>query len=225
MSQRVPGVAPISLWGSFSRRGGIWSWLMLLLIPVITILMLLMIAPCIINCLTHFVSAQVNKLQHAVPVQQGYIELHLTMENITHPQMDTAIRTLRPDTSQRGRPNAPHHPSSAGSSQRDLDAPTPKELGLPSLGLLGSQNRKKESKIVVAKRQRKEKASKNRTREGPRTRVRTSGGTKSPPGQPSLHRAGSGGRERLKKEPKLRPSSFELAHPPTSRMYFPLLAR
>ena len=58
---------------------------MLLLIPVITILMLLMIAPCIINCLTHFVSAQVNKLQHAVPDQQGYIELHLTMENITHP--------------------------------------------------------------------------------------------------------------------------------------------
>ena len=41
-----------------------------LLIPVITILMLLMIAPCIINCLTRFVSAQVNKLQYAVPVQQ-----------------------------------------------------------------------------------------------------------------------------------------------------------
>ena len=34
-----------------------------------------MIAPCIINCLTYFVSAQVNKLQHAVPVQQGYIKL------------------------------------------------------------------------------------------------------------------------------------------------------
>ena len=47
--------------------------------------MLLMIAPCIINCLTHFVSAQVNKLQHAVPVQQGYIKLQLTTENITHP--------------------------------------------------------------------------------------------------------------------------------------------
>ena len=37
-----------------------------LLILIITILMLLMIAPCIINCLTHFVSAQVNKLKHAV---------------------------------------------------------------------------------------------------------------------------------------------------------------
>ena len=55
------------------------------LIPVITILMLLMIALCIINCLTHFVSAQVNKLQHAVPVQQQYINLHPTTENITHP--------------------------------------------------------------------------------------------------------------------------------------------
>ena len=49
------------------------------------ILMLLMIAPCIINCLTCFVSAQVNKLQHAVPVQKGYIKLQQTMENITHP--------------------------------------------------------------------------------------------------------------------------------------------
>ena len=41
--------------GSFSWWGGILSWLMLLLMPVITILMLLLIAPCIINCLTHFV--------------------------------------------------------------------------------------------------------------------------------------------------------------------------
>ena len=40
-----------------------------LLIPVITILMMLMIVPCIINCLTHFISAQVNRPQHAVPVQ------------------------------------------------------------------------------------------------------------------------------------------------------------
>ena len=28
------------------------------------------------------------------------------MENITHPYMDTAIRTLRLETSKRGRPNA-----------------------------------------------------------------------------------------------------------------------
>ena len=118
---------------SFSWQGGIWSWLMSLLIPVITILMLLMIALCIINCLTHFVPAQVNKLQHAVPVQQGYIKLQPAMENITHPQMDTAIRTLRLETSKKGRPNTPCHPSSAGSSQKDLDAPIPKELGLPSI--------------------------------------------------------------------------------------------
>ena len=54
--------------------------------------------------------------------------------------MDTALRTLRLETSKRGRPNAPQHPSSAGSSQRDLNDPTPKELGLPSLkgGMLGS---------------------------------------------------------------------------------------
>jgi len=49
-------------------------------------------------------------------------------------------------------------PSSAGSSQKDLDAPVPKELGLPSLegGMLGSWNRKNESRMVVAKRQRRE---------------------------------------------------------------------
>ena len=37
--------------------------------PVITKLMLFMIAVCSINCQTRFVSAQVNKLQHAVPGQ------------------------------------------------------------------------------------------------------------------------------------------------------------
>ena len=50
--------------------------------------MLHMIAPCIINCLTCFLSAQVNKLQYAVPVQQRHIKLHRTMENITHPYLD-----------------------------------------------------------------------------------------------------------------------------------------
>ena len=43
------------------------------------------------------------------------------------------IRTLRLETSKRERPNAPQHPSSAESRQRDLDAPIPKELGLPYL--------------------------------------------------------------------------------------------
>ena len=68
------------------------------------------------------------------------IKLQLTTENITLPQMNTAIRTLRPETSKRGRPNTPCRPSSAGSSRRDLDTPIPKELGLPSLegGMLGS---------------------------------------------------------------------------------------
>ena len=53
--------------------------------------------------------------------------------------MDTAMRTLRPETSKRGRPNTLRLPSSAGSSQKDLDAPIPKELDLPSLegGMLG----------------------------------------------------------------------------------------
>ena len=153
-----------------------------LLIPVTTIMMLLMIAPCTINCQTCFVSAQGNKLQYAVLVQQGYIKLQLTMENNTHPQMDTAVRTLRLETSKRGRPNAPCCPSSAGCSQKDLDTPIPKELGLPSLegGMSGSKNRKKESRMVVAKR--KGKACENRTKEGPRTGVRTSGKTKSPSG-------------------------------------------
>ena len=42
--------------------------------------------------------------------------------------MDTAVRILRLETSKRGRPNTPRRPSSPGSSQKDLDAPIPKEL-------------------------------------------------------------------------------------------------
>ena len=40
--------------------------------PCYAILMLLMIVPSIVSGLTCFVSAQVNKLQHAVPVRQRY---------------------------------------------------------------------------------------------------------------------------------------------------------
>ena len=82
--------------------------------------------------------------------------------------MDTAIRTLRLETSKKGRPNTPRCPSSAGSSQKDLNTPIPKELGLPSLegGMLGSWNRKKESKIAAAKRQRKEKLTKRKPTDG-----------------------------------------------------------
>ena len=43
-----------------------------LLVCVITMLMLLVMPPGITNRLTHLVSAQVNKLQHAVPFQQRY---------------------------------------------------------------------------------------------------------------------------------------------------------
>ena len=45
--------------------------------------------------------------------------------------MNTTVWTLRLDISKRGKPNAPHHPSSAESIQRDLDVPIPKKLGLP----------------------------------------------------------------------------------------------
>ena len=90
--------------------------------------------------------------------------------------MDITIRTLRLGRSKKGRTNTPRHPSSAGSSQKDLEDPIPKELGLPSLegGMLGRKNRETESKMAVAKKQ-------GRSKEGPRTRVKTSGRTNSIP--------------------------------------------
>ena len=92
---------------------------------------MLTLISCTVNCLTCFVSAQVNQLQHAVPVQQRY---KTTADHGKyHTPLDTAIRTLRIETRQRGRSNTPHCPSSVGSSQKDLDTPIPKELGLPSL--------------------------------------------------------------------------------------------
>ena len=105
--------------------------------PCYAIFMMLMIIPCTVNWLTCFVSAQVNQLQHAVTVQQKY---KTTADHGKYQTpLDTAIRTLRIETSKRGRPNTPHRPSSAGNSQKDLNAPIPKELGLPSLegGMLG----------------------------------------------------------------------------------------
>ena len=50
-----------------------------------------------------------------------------------------------------------------------------------SIQTLGSQNREKESKMVVAKRQRKGKAQENGTKENPQTEVRTSGEANTPP--------------------------------------------
>ena len=79
-----------------------------------------------------FVSAQVNKLQLAVPVQQRY-KTTADHGKYHSPLDGHAIRTLRLETSKRGRPNTPRRPSSAGSSQKDLDTPIPKELGLLSL--------------------------------------------------------------------------------------------
>ena len=66
---RVFRVATISLWGILLLVRGNLELANAPTSPCYAILMLLMIAPYIINCLTHFVSAQVNKLQHAVPVQ------------------------------------------------------------------------------------------------------------------------------------------------------------
>ena len=54
--------------------------------------------------------------------------------------MDTTMKTLRPETSKRGKPNTPRSPNSAGSIQKDLNAPILKELDFSSLerGMLGS---------------------------------------------------------------------------------------
>ena len=149
------------------------------------------------------------------------------MENITHPQMDTAIRILRLETSKMGRPNAPCHHSSAGSSQRDLDTSILNELGLPSLegGMSGSQKRKKKSRMSVAKRQKGkslQKQNKGRLEDW----VSTSGKTNSPSGQPNLYRADSGGGGKCIKRGSLeglRPLSslsFGLARPQPSRVYY-----
>ena len=58
--------------------------------------------------------------------------------------------------------------------------------------------------MAVAKSQGREKARENRTKEGPRTRVRTSGRTNNTPGRPNLHRTGP---EREKKTYKKRSQS------------------
>ena len=73
--------------------------------PHYAILMMPMIIPCTVNCLTCFVSAQVNQLHHAVPVQQRY---KTTADHEKyHTPLDTAIRTLKIETSRRERPNIP----------------------------------------------------------------------------------------------------------------------
>ena len=95
--------------------------------------------------------------------------------------------------------------------------------------MLGSQNRKKESSMEVAKR--KGKACENKTKEGPRTR-RTSGKTNSTSGQPNLYRAGprGGGKKNKKRSQNWAVTvflfeSFGSACPHASRMYFSLLSK
>ena len=73
------------------------------------VLMMLMIVPCTVNCLTCFVSAQVNKLQHALPVQQRY-KTTADHRKYHSPLHGHSMRTLRPETNKRGRPNTPRHP-------------------------------------------------------------------------------------------------------------------
>ena len=83
MSWSVLGVATISLWGVLLTMGN-------------SELANAPASPChhhidaAYDCSMYyqlskrFVSAQVNKLQQAGPVQQGYIKLQPTTENITH---------------------------------------------------------------------------------------------------------------------------------------------
>ena len=78
-------------------------------------------------------------------------------------------------------------------------------------------------------------ACENRTKEGPRTGVRTSGRTNSTPGWPNLHRAGPGGGKNIKRGAKAPSLStalalgrsslciFGLACPHASNMDFPAI--
>ena len=155
MSWRVLKVATICLWGILLAMG-------------ISELANAPISPCyhhtdaayecsmFINCLTHVVSAQVNKLQHAGPVQQRYIKPQPTTKNITHPQMDTAIRTLRLETSKMGGGPMPLPilvQQNVARENSTLLYPKNWASHLLRGGMLGSQNRKKESRMVVVKRQ------------------------------------------------------------------------
>ena len=83
-------------------------------------------------------------------------------------------------------------------SQKGFYAPVPKELGLPSLegGNIRQLEQEKGVQNGGGQKTKKGKTCENRTKEGPRTGVRTSGKTNSTPGYASLHRAGPGGGEK-----------------------------
>ena len=85
MSWKVLRVATISLWGILLLVRGNLELANAPTNPGYHHIDAAYILPCIINCLTRFVSALVNKVQNAVLVQQGYVKLYPTTENITHP--------------------------------------------------------------------------------------------------------------------------------------------
>ena len=73
--------------------------------------------------------------------------------------------------------------------------------------------------MAVAKRQGRGKARKNRTKEGLRTGMRTSGKTNNTPGWPNLHRTGPGRDKHIKRDTKA--SALSLS-PPCSGVLFSL---
>ena len=132
-------MASISLWGTLSWQGGIW----LANAPT---------NPCYHNTDAAFDCSRYYQLsdpfclcpgQQATTCSASSTKIYKTTPDHGkhHSPLDGhCYKDSEAQITKRGRPNAPHHPSSARSSQRNLDAPIPKELGLPSLegGMLGS---------------------------------------------------------------------------------------
>ena len=85
MSWKVLRVATVSLWGILLLVRGNLELVNAPTYPSYHHIDAAYIVPCIIICLTCFVSALINKLQNTVLVQQEYVKLYLTTENITHP--------------------------------------------------------------------------------------------------------------------------------------------
>ena len=85
--------------------------------------------------------------------------------------------------------------------------------------------------MAVATRQRRGKVHENRTKEGPKSQMRTSGETTALLAIPMYIGQAQGRRKYIKRGAKIEPlasllfASFGLACPHASRMYFPLLAK
>ena len=103
--------------------------------------------------------------------------------------------TLRLETSKMGRPNTPRHPSSAGSSLRDLNTPIPKELGLPSLEreMLGNRIGKRNPKWQWLKDKRKSPWKWNKRKSADQSENLRWNKCAPFLASPNLHRAGEGG--------------------------------